>query len=201
MATQKKPIYNPLTVSIIVTALNKNLTVQEACKEANISLNTFRSWLTSYPKFKMKVEFANWNVKQKIKSDAIESIREKFTKDWKCAAWYLEHCHPEEFSKERNQKFIQLSDKKVDINYVLPESAKPTGQPSINIVEPVEPIKEENDFEPDFDVDYDFSDYEMNVDEIEIKKVEPQPEQPKRDSDDFIFENYEDDDEDQYDED
>lgn len=88
--------YTPETVAALVNALEIGHTQRDACVLANISVDTFHTWLKD-PK---KSEFSEAIKKAslKAKDQAIKTIRKAFGSHWTAAAWYLERKHRDEFA-------------------------------------------------------------------------------------------------------
>jgi hypothetical protein len=69
-----------------------------------------------------------WRARQNIKADAIDGLRDKFKRDWRACAWYLERQHRDEYgiananAVDLRKLFTILTKLAGDIRAVIPEA-------------------------------------------------------------------------------
>lgn len=86
--------YLPQTVLNLCKWIREGNTYKDACAMEGISYETFRTW----EKEKSAFSVAVGRSEALCKSDCIALIQKAEKKDWKAAAWILEHRFPQEYS-------------------------------------------------------------------------------------------------------
>jgi hypothetical protein len=120
----------------LLLALAKGQTIEKACKFAKVNKDTYYQWCQgNIPRDSFKTD-QEWKQAKSDVSDALASVKEygmgyleetalktierKWHKDWRAAAWYLEHRYPEQYGKKRAPETPNLnSDSIAELNIFL----------------------------------------------------------------------------------
>jgi hypothetical protein len=87
----------PETAEVICRAVAKGMPFNYACHIAGICLSSFHAWRNADPGFREQIEAA---IARGIEK-RLAIIEEMAATDWRCCAWWLEHCQPQFFAKTR----------------------------------------------------------------------------------------------------
>ncbi|MHC1768167.1 MAG: transposase [Verrucomicrobiia bacterium] len=95
--TGRRSLRTPERATAIAEALGRGLPVAAACRIANVSPATYRDWRAKDQDFDEQCELA---IAQGIQA-RLAIIEAASLTDWRAAAWLLERCSPEQFSRNR----------------------------------------------------------------------------------------------------
>lgn len=116
----RPPKYNPQTVQIILDAIRDCMTYASAAEAGGISYDTFNEWRKHHAEFSEAVLKANADAKLAL----LRQVKAATKRDWRSAAWMLEHRFPDEFGGKDNVNLnIDLTDPNIPIE-VLERLAK-----------------------------------------------------------------------------
>jgi hypothetical protein len=87
----------PETADAICRAVAKGMPFNFACHIAGICLSSFHDWKAKDPAFREQIEAA---IARGIEK-RLAIIEEMAATDWRCCAWWLEHCQPQHFARNR----------------------------------------------------------------------------------------------------
>jgi len=113
----RKTVQTPERAKTICDALARGLPYVHACAAAGISFQTFSAWRNRDETFRQQIEAA---IAVGVAARLAIIDRAAITGDWRAAAWLLEHCQPEHFSKSRIQ--IEAVGQ-LEHSFVIPQSA------------------------------------------------------------------------------
>jgi hypothetical protein len=117
-------VKTPETAKRICKALALGMPFRKACVVARISYATFCEWRNESEELRQQMEQA---ISVGIEKH-LARIEKAAESDWRASAWWLERCHPQEFSRNRLEitgaggRGLGLA---VGIQIVLPEKADP----------------------------------------------------------------------------
>jgi hypothetical protein len=95
----RRSVQTPERAKVICEALARGLPYGHACAVAGISFQTFSVWRNRDTKFRQQIDEAIARGVEK----RLKIIEDAARTEWRAAAWLLEHCQPEHFSKSRIQ--------------------------------------------------------------------------------------------------
>lgn len=86
--------------------------IRQACASVGLSKDTFYDWMRKGEAAASGQHKEFYEAVEKAKADAvIESvliIRKAAKENWQAAAWFLERCHPDEFSRDRQNVNVAI---------------------------------------------------------------------------------------------
>lgn len=87
--------YTARTIAALEGALEAGVTIRIACDIAGIGEATYFGWARDFP------EFSERSTRARAIGVVmnLSLIRGAAERDWRAAAWLLEHCHPEHFGR------------------------------------------------------------------------------------------------------
>lgn len=85
--------YTDATVGLIIAALQRGLSVTDACVSGGINTDTYYEWIKKYPEFSDKIEHAKGRLVRQSRLIVSEAIEKD--KDRSMAKWVLEKKDPE----------------------------------------------------------------------------------------------------------